>query len=130
MDTSRSSTDYRPVPLDEAAETLDIRSLEALKYLERKCEPGILYNQTELLEMLKEMKFTVWLKSHGYPGLSMVDRRWTSLQVVLHNLWRNGLVKKLATGIFAASGRPTGVVWRIVNERQNLRLVRRLQDEI
>lgn len=115
---------------DALLEGLDVRSLEALIFLERKCEAGLLYNATELYDILKELKFVIWLKRHRYPGLHMVDGRKTSMQTILHNLWRNRLIEKFATGTFAASGRPTGVVWRIVRERENLRVVRSLQEEL
>ena len=115
---------------DAVTEDLDLRSLEALSRWEKKCEAGLLYNKDELLDMLRESDFVIWLKKRRYPSLHTVDSRWTSLQSILHNLWRNRLIEKFATGTFAASGRPTGVVWRIVRERENLRVVRSLQDEL
>ena len=115
MPTQRTAKHFF-IPIDKRS-TLDLRSPIALSYIQPLCESGLLYTTTELYEMLRdETKFGQWLKQHGYHVIHMIDRRLTCVQEILHDLWRNRYIRKLATGTYVRNGRPTGVVWEINRE--------------
>jgi hypothetical protein len=112
----QKTVNHFAMPVDEQ-ETLDRRSQVAFSRMILLLEAGLLYTQSEIYSALKkDLEFRKWLGRSGYPKLNMVDRSCTGLQVILHNLWRNGYIRKFATGIFAMSGRPTGVAWEIRRE--------------
>ena len=113
-------------------EGLDMRAQQMLYYLEQVCEPGMLYTEQEILDILRDKtEMPKWLKMNRYPALSLISTyRSTSVRPMLHNLWRNRLVGKFATGTFRLSAKPTGIVWRIIDERQDISPVRRVQEQV
>ena len=108
-------------------EMLDRRSLIVLCYLEALCDGGALYNNAELLELLSGGGCNERLGLLGYKPLRTLGTGGhTSVQFVLNNLYRNNLIRKVATGSFGMSGRPIGVMWEISNARQNLQVRHRV----
>ena len=76
----------------------------------------LLYTEKEVYYALKENGIDRMLRDRGFWALNLVDRRWSSLQVALHNLWRrpNSKVCKFYGGRRfgeGAGGRPVGVRW-------------------
>ncbi len=111
----------------DVPETLDRRSTEILRRLKEWCEPGMLYDDREIHEYLKTTDINIWLAKQRYHRIHLIDRRYTCVSAVLHNLWRNGLIKKLATGTYIRNDGPIGVAWRIVDERIHLSVDRKVQ---
>ena len=88
--------------------------------LKKFCSPTTFYDKEEIYKILKGADVDARLGEFGILQLSRFNTndttgkpRFTALQLVLRNLWCNGMIEKHAKGIYIQSGRPTGVHWRV-----------------
>lgn len=124
MPIQRTSKHFKLRP--DAEEDLEIVSEATYNCLVRLTEPGLLYDELELMHLAKP-EMDIWLGKRGYYRMNKAGGQATHIRDILRNLWTNGLIDKFATGTFVMSGRNTGVVWRI-NDRRRSAGVRRLQE--
>ena len=86
----------------------------AIDRLNGLINPSLGYKRQEVYELLRDrtdMARQVW--ALGLPGLHPASANLTSIQAILHNLWRNGMIRKFAKrhDVYRWSGRHVGILW-------------------
>jgi hypothetical protein len=95
-------------------ETYLMASRMAIERLDGLVDPSLGYKRQEVYELLRDktgMIRTLWMI--GLPSLHPAAAQFTSVQAILHNLWRNGMIRKFAKrrDVYTLSGRHVGILW-------------------